>query len=115
MYLGKPLGAATPRLRVGLFGASVLRAPRFAPAHFVGCPYYPTCGARGVASPLASPLASGYALHHLHGFASLAVSVVPLLSLSRKAKAFAFVDAFGAPATLINLRKSAKTNVLTRP
>jgi hypothetical protein len=27
-------------------------------------------------------LASGYPLHHLHGFASLAVSVVPLLSLS---------------------------------
>jgi hypothetical protein len=26
---------------------------------------------------------SGYPLHHLHGFASLAVSVVPLLSLSR--------------------------------
>jgi hypothetical protein len=26
---------------------------------------------------------SGYPLHHLHGFASLAVSVVPLLSLSQ--------------------------------
>jgi hypothetical protein len=30
-------------------------------------------------------LASGYPLHHLHGFASLAVSVVPLLSLSQGA------------------------------
>jgi NO-binding membrane sensor protein with MHYT domain len=30
-------------------------------------------------------LASGYSLHHLHGFASLAVSVVPLLSLSQGA------------------------------
>jgi hypothetical protein len=37
---------------------------------------------------LGSFLASGYPLHHLHGFASLAVSVVPLLCASRKAKAF---------------------------
>jgi len=34
------------------------------------------------------PLASGYPLHHLHGFASLAVSVVPLLSLSQTASPF---------------------------
>jgi hypothetical protein len=44
---------------------------------------------RGVASPLASTLASGYPLHHLHTcrFAP-SMQVVPLLSLSLRRKEY---------------------------